>query len=252
MTSLDERRIFVVATASAQRAKFYSHVIQKHISNSVIYVANTGMDAIFKMGNTPPHVLITDSELPKHSGNEIATWLLKKETSHLTAIIIVSPIPDHQNFVDEVVVGCVQYLTDAGNETALTQCLTRALNFLSQENTQEYRLRFLSPQEVLFKMGEAATSVYIVRKGELEAFVDQGPQIHLLGKVQVGEFVGEMAHLNEAPRSATVRALTDCELIEIPTGKLDLVLFSKPAWSKALIQTLSKRLKKTNESIVSS
>ncbi|MBL7688606.1 MAG: Crp/Fnr family transcriptional regulator, partial [Bdellovibrionaceae bacterium] len=63
------------------------------------------------------------------------------------------------------------------------------------------------------------------------------------------EFVGEMAHINQEPRSASVKALEDCELIEIPNGSLDLVLFSKPAWAQALMRTLSRRLKRINETL---
>lgn len=70
-----------------------------------------------------------------------------------------------------------------------------------------------------------------------------------LGKIKAGEFVGEMAHINKEPRSATVTAVTDCELIEIPFGSLDPILFSKPSWSKALFVTLSKRLKLTSEKL---
>lgn len=49
---------------------------------------------------------------------------------------------------------------------------------------------------------------------------------------------------------ATVQAIGDCELIEIPMGTLDMVLFSKPAWSKALVATLSRRLKRSNQTRV--
>ena len=68
----------------------------------------------------------------------------------------------------------------------------------------------------------------------------------LLGTIRPGEFVGEMAHINNENRTATVRAISDCELIEIPNGTLDLVLFSKPVWARALVSTLSKRLKMSN------
>ena len=49
--------------------------------------------------------------------------------------------------------------------------------------------------------------------------------------------------INHEPRFATVTAAKDCELIEIPFGTLDIVLFTKPAWAKALVMTLSKRLR---------
>ena len=53
-------------------------------------------------------------------------------------------------------------------------------------------------------------------------------------------------------RSANVEALTDCELIEIPIGTLDRLLYRRPSWSKTLMLTLSKRLTQANEKIASS
>ncbi|MCB0415661.1 MAG: Crp/Fnr family transcriptional regulator, partial [Bdellovibrionales bacterium] len=59
----------------------------------------------------------------------------------------------------------------------------------------------------------------------------------------------EMAYINGEPRSADVVALSDCELIEFGVDRLDSLLFKKPSWSKALMKTLSKRLKRANEAI---
>jgi hypothetical protein len=57
---------------------------------------------------------------------------------------------------------------------------------------------------------------------------------------------GEMAYINGEPRAANVIAEGPSELIEIPFERLDHVLFQKPMWSKALMRTLSKRLKNAN------
>ena len=89
-----------------------------------------------------------------------------------------------------------------------------------------------------------------MKSGELTATKEGSNQNVTLGKIKAGEFVGEMAHINNETRSATVQANCDCELIEIPMGTLDLVLFSKPMWAKALVATLSKRLKASNTFIV--
>lgn len=245
----DEKRYFVVATSNEPRLNYYIQKINEHISNSLIFTAGDGFEAIFKMENTPPHVLIVDMDLPKLNGTELATKVLAHSKLNSTSIIVVSPIPEKEQFVDQVVTGQVQFLTDIQNDGMVAACLTRALNRLTDDESLSYKLKFLAPQETLFREGDHAECVYIVRRGELHAYKGNGMDAKVLGTIVSGEFVGEMAHINGEPRSATVRSLTDCELIEIPMGTLDTVLFSKPAWSKALVSTLSRRLKKTNNAL---
>jgi CRP-like cAMP-binding protein len=148
-----------------------------------------------------------------------------------------------------VVTGQVQFLTDAHNENLIFHCVTKALNRQTDTKNIAYKLRFLSPGETLFRENEKASSLYFVKRGDLEAFKGKESDKKVLGTIQSGEFVGEMAHLNGEPRSATVHALSECELIEIPFDAMDTVLFSKPAWAKALVSTLSKRLKRMAEAI---
>lgn len=251
MTSLapEEKRIFIVASPDDKRADYFNLRISRHISNSQIFTARDGLEALFKIENSPPHVVVVDVDLPKLSPIELSAKLLTDERFANTSIIIASPIPDKEHFVDQVVTGQIQFLTDINDDRKIALCLSKALNRLSENQDTLYKLHFLAPEELLFREGETAQCVYIVKKGELLAYKGSGAG-QVLGNITVGEFVGEMAHINGEPRSATVRALTDCELIEIPLGSLDTVLFSKPAWSKALVATLSKRLKRTNEALM--
>lgn len=247
--NLTEKRVFLIATVLLESAKAYSDIINKHIPNALIFAAHDGFDALSKADNYPPHVFIIDPLLPKRSGIEIAQIILGNEKFNSTAIIFVSELPEAHTFVDEVVTGRVQYLVESKDETKLNRCIANALNFLVDDVNREYKLCFMTPNEILFREGDEAKSVYIVRRGKLEALVGPIEKGNVLGQIQAGEFVGEMAHINGEPRSATVRALSDCELIEIPRGGIDTVLFSKPAWSKALITTLSKRLKSSNQAL---
>jgi CRP-like cAMP-binding protein len=199
------------------------------------------------MENSPPHILITDMDLPKISGIDLMDKILHHPKLSTTSVIIASPIPDKEHFVDQVVTGQIQFLTDIQDDQLASVCFTKGLNRLVDEKDFTYRLKFMAPEDVLFREGETAASVFIVKGGELQAFKSFGSAIRVLGQIGKGEFVGEMAHFNSEPRSATVKALSDCELIEIPFGTLDTVLFSKPAWAKALMATLSKRLKRSND-----
>jgi CRP/FNR family transcriptional regulator, cyclic AMP receptor protein len=246
---LEEKRIFIVVSGDPRQIAFFQGIISRHVSNSTVFGAKDGFEALFRMENSRPHVVISDMQLPKLSGIELATKMLANSKFSEASIILVTPLPDKEHFVDQVVTGQVQFLTEISNEPSIVSCLTRGLNRLVDEETLSYRLKFLAPNEMLFKQGDQANCVYIVRRGDLQAFKEDGAETMLLGNISTGEFVGEMAHINGEPRSASVRAVSDCELIEIPMGTLDMVLFSKPAWAKALVATLSRRLKRTNNAL---
>lgn len=247
---LISKRVFLIVSASESQRSLYAKWINEHISNSTIFMAVDGSEAHFKLNNRPPHVLITDWDLPKLTGQELVELILEDKALPDMSVIISSAAPDTEHFVDEVVTQKVQFLHERDSDWKFSRCLTQALNRLEKAAGMEYRLHFLNKDETLFREGGVPDYVYIVRKGKLQAQARRDSGITVLGDIQTGEFVGEMAHINHEARSATVVALENCELIAIPMGTLDLVLFSKPAWSQALVRTLSKRLKQTNEVLV--
>jgi CRP/FNR family transcriptional regulator, cyclic AMP receptor protein len=247
---LANRRIFLVASAQQRRRDIFAKWITQHISNVTIYAASDGKEADFKLRNNPPHVLVTDLDLPKLTGLELVAEVLRDKTLPDISIIIASDLPEREHFVDQIVTQKVQFLIDEKDEDKFVRCLTIGLNRIETSDAAEYSLRFMAPGEVLFEEGEQADNVYIIKRGILRAQARRDGQVVVLGDAVQGEFVGEMAHINHESRSATVVALEDCELIVIPIGTIDNVLFSKPVWAQALVRTLSKRLKKTNQTVI--
>lgn len=246
MSTLDERRTFTVAMTNPVNRVLIANTIEKHIAKSTVFFAEDGSELLFKIESFPPHICIIDGDLPKKPGLEVVDFLLSKDIGKTIAYIIVSPIPDQEHFVDQVVTGQVQFLAPDADDGMIVSNLSRALNFVAQSDKSEYKLHFLAPNDLLFKEGEEAHSVFILKSGKLDVFLDSGENRKNIAQIISGEFVGEMAYFNHEKRSASVQAITDCELIEIPIGKLDMVLFSKPAWSKALMQTLTRRIKHAN------
>jgi len=248
---MSDRRVFLIVLPESQKRSDLKEKIETHISKTSFYEASDGSEALQKMSNDPPHIILLSPDLPKADGFTVANSVLSNPKYKNTAIILLCPVPSTDTFVDEVVRGRVQFLADWKNNDQLSKALARSLNYHTKENPKEFNLRFLSPGDTLLKEGEKGKSVYIVQNGEMEASTLKDDKNVTLGKISRGEFVGEMAYINHEPRSADVRAITDCELIEIPMGLLDQVLFQKPAWSKALMQTLSKRVRQNNERIKS-
>ena len=244
---VEDKKIFLIASGDTSLRQKYCDMIQEKFSNTQIFQALDGVDALFKIENASPHVLIVDPVLPKMEGFEVVRQLLKG-TDDFSIILLAHP-PETHIFVDEVVSGRVQFLNKPDDDSEMDFRINKALNRMAHKTAAEYTLHFVAPDEYLFREGEMAKHVFIVKRGKLRALKGRGDKQVVLGEIGVGEFVGEMAHINHEPRSASVQALEDCELIEIPSGALDMVLFSRPAWAHALVVTLSKRLRTSNEAL---
>lgn len=246
-TSLENKRIFLIASGDPLLIENVQAIVTKTVQLAKIYTASDVKEALFKADNSFPHVAIVDAALPKGDGFEVVEeWIkVKEDREHKVSVILLTDIPDKEHFVDQVITGEVQFLTHKDVPEKLSNCIIKGLNRITVDDQSAYRLKFLPAKEFLFHQDEEAKNVYLVRKGELVALKKTGSQPVVLGKIGAGEFVGEMAHINNENRSASVQAVTDCELIEISRDSLDTILMAKPAWAKALIATLSKRLKST-------
>jgi len=69
--------------------------------------------------------------------------------------------------------------------------------------------------EVLVREGERGECAYIVDSGNVEILVLRDGQLIQIGTRGPGSLIGEMAMIDDKPRTATVRALDDCTVLEI-------------------------------------
>ena len=101
----------------------------------------------------------------------------------------------------------------------------------------------LKPGDVLFREGDEAHAMYILKQGTLRVL--SGSTI--LETVRAGGIIGEMAIIEEQmPRSATVIAGTYCELVEIDVPRFLSLVAGTPAFSVTLLRVISRRLRVMN------
>ncbi|MGB6724724.1 MAG: EAL domain-containing protein [Terracidiphilus sp.] len=75
--------------------------------------------------------------------------------------------------------------------------------------------RHFTKGETLMREGERGECAYIIESGNVEILVRRGGQLLQIGTRGPGSILGEMAMIDDKPRTATVRALEDCAAIEI-------------------------------------
>lgn len=105
----------------------------------------------------------------------------------------------------------------------------------------------LDEGRVLFEVGEPGDELYIVREGAVELFVkDTVGQKITLHTARVGDIFGELALLDDEPRSATAVALTPTSLLVLDRGDLSLLFQRKPDAALAMLAALSSMTRKAD------
>jgi CRP/FNR family cyclic AMP-dependent transcriptional regulator len=107
----------------------------------------------------------------------------------------------------------------------------------------------IKANQQLIREGEHSNNMYWVQTGQLVVTKKRQNEEVILGHIFEGELVGELSFLDKESRSATVKALTDCELIEIPQETIDNIFKTQPKWLEILVMTLAERLRKANARI---
>ena len=99
--------------------------------------------------------------------------------------------------------------------------------------------------ETLFAEGDRGDRAYIIKEGGLEIIKQAGGREMLLAVRGESAVIGELALLEEGPRSATVRARVPTTLIIIPKEMLDELLDTSPSAARAMLRTVLERWRGT-------
>ena len=83
------------------------------------------------------------------------------------------------------------------------------------ENNQQSKRQFKAG-EIIMRQGAKGDCAYIIEDGVVEIFIErEGGKTQNVGTRGPGSIIGEMAIVDDAPRTATVRAVKDCKMLEI-------------------------------------
>ncbi|HRQ64936.1 MAG TPA: patatin-like phospholipase family protein [Xanthomonadaceae bacterium] len=106
----------------------------------------------------------------------------------------------------------------------------------------EFSLLSLPGGDMLFAHGDAPEALYVVLNGGLGVYRPEDGREALIGRVGVGEVVGEMALIADRPRMGTVRALRDSELLKLSRQAFDALVRTHPRSLLRMARGLIARL----------
>jgi CRP-like cAMP-binding protein len=106
------------------------------------------------------------------------------------------------------------------------------------------RLRRYGPGTSIVRAGDAGSAFFVLLDGTARVVTAKGRPRRL----RSGDFFGEMALLDGAPRTATVEAATEVEVMLIPRTAFRKMLRSEPAIAIKMLETVATRLRTTQAS----
>ena len=100
----------------------------------------------------------------------------------------------------------------------------------------------LGPGDYLFEEGDTGEKMYVLLEGEIEIFLGD----FVLETAEPGMLIGEMALIDDCPRTANAVAKTACRLAQIDRRRFYFLVQQHPHFATHVMKTLADRLRDMN------
>ncbi len=98
--------------------------------------------------------------------------------------------------------------------------------------------------------GSGGDGFFVIESGQVVVHKDLEGEMVELARLEPGDFFGEIALLDDTPRSASVRADTQVSVLEISRRGFKRLLSENPDVALTVMQTLSRRLRDTDQRMI--
>jgi len=112
--------------------------------------------------------------------------------------------------------------------------MTKTIFFHDDENAI-----VIEPQQNIFERGDPGDVMYVILEGEVAISV-QGKIIDTLGE---GEIFGEMALIDDSPRSATATATKQSKLVPVDKVRFTIAIQHNPYFALQVMSIMAERLR---------
>ena len=106
-----------------------------------------------------------------------------------------------------------------------------------------------SPRAIICQDGEPGNTLFIIVDGRVEVIKEKDKEEKVIAVRDAGQFVGEMAILESAPRSATLRAKTPVRVLVIEGEAFNTILMDRPEVAVTVLRHMSTRVRELNDRV---
>jgi CRP/FNR family transcriptional regulator, cyclic AMP receptor protein len=112
------------------------------------------------------------------------------------------------------------------------------------------RLRVYTKGTVIVTEGDAAQALFIVKTGALKAYLsdNDGKEV-ILSTLGPNDYFGELALIDDAPRSATVASLERSEVLQVPKDAFQQLVLQDPQALQAVTHSLVARIRQLTDNV---
>ncbi len=112
--------------------------------------------------------------------------------------------------------------------------------FANETEPREY-----ADGDVIFRAWDMGAEMYVVLEGRVEIAIES----KVLETLGVGEPFGEMALIDQAPRTATATAKGPCKLAVITERRFLFLVQQRPEFALHIMKVMADRIRKMNERV---
>jgi CRP/FNR family cyclic AMP-dependent transcriptional regulator len=112
-------------------------------------------------------------------------------------------------------------------------------------------IRTYQKSQVVFAEGSLGKEMYVIYSGKVNLYADMASgKGKLLANIEAGDFFGEMALVDDSPRSATAIADEDnTQLVVLDQNRFTYLLLHQPDFALLVMGTLCQRLREANKAL---
>ena len=105
--------------------------------------------------------------------------------------------------------------------------------------------RLVKAGDTIFREGEDAQELFVIKRGEVRIQLGN----RTITELQADDIFGEMALIDDEPRSASAIAITDVELVPVTEKQFLFLVSQTPYFALKVMRVLAQRLRATNKTL---
>jgi CRP-like cAMP-binding protein len=110
--------------------------------------------------------------------------------------------------------------------------------------------RYIPTGQVIIREGEYGQEAFLVQSGEVSVYITKGEDHVELARLDPGQIFGEMAIVFDGPRTASIKATRETNLIVISRQQFQEKLKESDPMVRAIVQMLSQRIVDSNNTLL--